>query len=52
MDLQTQLDSQNISNITNLTTTSLRNDSPILFLGPKEPLNPTPTEQWNLNYCH
>ena len=39
LDLQSQLDSQNISNISVPSTTPLRNISPISFLGPIEPTN-------------
>ena len=39
LDLQSQLDSQNISNISVPTTTPLCNTSPIFFLSPIEPTN-------------
>ena len=43
LDLQSQLVSQNISNISDPTTTPLCNTSPILFLSPIEPTNIEPT---------
>ena len=49
IDLQSQLDSQNISNISDLSTTPLCNTSPILFLRPIEPTNNQP-EQMDTNH--
>ena len=48
LDLQSQLDSQNISNISDPSNTSLCNTSPILFLSPVEPTN-NPTERTEIN---
>ena len=42
IDLPSQLDSQNISNISNPSTTPLCNTSPILFQSPIEPTNNQP----------
>ena len=49
IDLQSQLDSQNISNISDPSTTPLCNTSPILFLSPIEPTNNQP-EQMDTNH--
>ena len=49
LDLQSQLDSQNISNISDPSTTPLCNISPILFLSPIESTNNQP-EQMDTNH--
>ena len=49
VDLQSQLDSQNISNISDPSTTPLCNISPISFLSPIEPTNSQP-EQMDTNH--
>ena len=49
IDLQSQLDSQNISNISDQSTTPLCNTSLILFLSPTEPAN-NQTEQMDTNH--
>ena len=49
LDLQSQLDSQNISNISDPSTTPLCNTSPILFLSPIEPTKNQP-EQMDTNH--
>ena len=49
LDLQSQLVSQNISNISDPSTTPLCDTSPILFLSPIEPTNNQP-EQMDTNH--
>ena len=49
IDLQSQLDSQNISNTSDPSTTPLCNTSPILFLSPIEPTN-NQREQMDTNH--
>ena len=44
IDLRSQLDSQNVSNISDPSTTPLCNTSPLFFLSPIEPAN-TSVEQ-------
>ena len=48
LDLQSKLDSQNISTISDTATTPLYKTSPILFLSPIEPTS-NPTEQMETN---